>query len=171
MVIAGLVSIVCGVALLVAEAHLPAGVLGVAGAAALALGAGLAVAGAGGGLALVLAGIAAGALVALAWGGVVARSALVTRRRRVVSGREGLSGRLGVVRTWSRDGRGQVLVDGALWQARASALDLADPLDPADPDAAVATARRLRSGDRVVVERVRGLTLTVRRAEEWEEEP
>jgi membrane-bound ClpP family serine protease len=157
MVLLGVVSMVCGIALLVAEAHLPAGFLGVAGALALALGAGLAIGGAGGGLTVVLAGIAAGAFVGVAWAAVVAQTALATRRRRVVSGREGLSGRLGVVRSWERDDRGQVLVDGALWQARASVLE---------PD-----ATRLHDGDHVVVERVRGLTLTVRRAEEWEEEP
>ncbi|MBB4661895.1 NfeD family protein [Conexibacter arvalis] len=157
MVLIGLVSIVCGVALLVAEAHLPAGALGVAGAVALAVGAGLAIGGAGGGLALALAGVAAAGLVAAAWGGVIARTALVTRRRRVVSGREALSGRLGEVRAWNGDRRGQVLVDGALWQARASVLEAA----PAE----------IHRGDLVVVERVSGLTLTVRRAEEWEEEP
>jgi membrane-bound serine protease (ClpP class) len=160
MVLVGLALIVCGVVLLVAEAHLPAGVLGVGGAVALAVGAGLTVAGAGGGLALALAGVVAAALVAVAWAGLIARTALVTRRRRVVSGREALSGQLGVVRRWDDDRRGQVLVDGALWQARASVLE---PLaaDGAPP---------LHTGDHVVVERVSGLTLTVRRAEEWEEE-
>lgn len=155
MVLLGVVSMVCGVALLVAEAHLPSGILGLAGALALAVGAGLAIGGAGGGLALALAGVAAAALVAAVWVGLIARTALATRRRRVVSGREGLSGRHGVVRSWNGGDRGQVLVEGALWQARASELE---------PD-----ATRLHDGDRVVVERVRGLTLTVRRAEEWEE--
>nr|WP_281381576.1 NfeD family protein [Conexibacter arvalis] len=108
-------------------------------------------------MALALAGVAAAGLVAAAWGGVIARTALVTRRRRVVSGREALSGRLGEVRAWNGDRRGQVLVDGALWQARASVLEAA----PAE----------IHRGDLVVVERVSGLTLTVRRAEEWEEEP
>lgn len=165
MVLVGLAAIVCGVALLVAEAHLPAGALGVAGAVALAAGVGLTVAGAGGGLALALAGIAAAALAAAVWAALIARTALATRRRRIVSGREALSGRLGVVRAWDGGRDGQVLVDGALWQARASALEAfgadADPGGPAG----------LHRGDRVVVERVRGLTLTVRRAEEWEEEP
>lgn len=160
MVLVGLMSIVCGVALLVAEAHLPAGAFGVAGALALAAGVGLTVAGAGGGIALALAGIAAAALAAAAWGALIARTALVSRRRRAVSGREALSGRLGVVRAWNGDRDGQVLVDGALWQARASVLE------PSGLD----LAPRLHRGDRVVVERVSGLTLTVRRAEEWEEE-
>jgi membrane-bound serine protease (ClpP class) len=48
---------------------------------------------------------------------------------------------------------GQILVDGALWRAR--------PCWEEDDKA-------LRVGDHVVVERVSGLTLSVRRAEEWE---
>jgi membrane protein implicated in regulation of membrane protease activity len=47
---------------------------------------------------------------------------------------------------------GQVFVDGALWRARPS-------WDESD---------HLREGDPVVVERVQGLTLCVRRAEQWE---
>lgn len=155
----GVVLMLCGAALLVAEAHLPAGFLGVAGTVALAVGLALALAGAGGGLLLVLAGVAAATLVAAAWVGLIARTALAARGRRAVSGREGLSGRLGTVRAWSGEGddRGQVLVDGALWQARASVLE---------PEAS-----HLHAGDPVVVERVRGLTLTVRRADEWEQSP
>jgi membrane protein implicated in regulation of membrane protease activity len=49
----------------------------------------------------------------------------------------------------------QVFVDGALWRAR-PCLD---------------GGETLREGDAVVVERVQGLTLSVRRAEEWELEP
>lgn len=157
MVLLGVVLMMCAAALLVAEAHLPAGFLGVGGTIALVTGIALALAGAGGGIVLVLAGVAAAGLVAVAWVGLIARTALRTRGRRSVSGREGLSGRLGVVRAWNGPSHGQVLVDGALWQARASALEQDEP--------------HLHTGDPVVVERVRGLTLTVRRAEEWEEEP
>jgi membrane-bound serine protease (ClpP class) len=71
----------------------------------------------------------------------------------VRSGPEGLSGRLGVVRSW-HEPDGQVYVDGALWRARHS-------WGPGEEDA-------LHAGDSVVVERVAGLTLCVRRAEEWE---
>jgi membrane protein implicated in regulation of membrane protease activity len=71
----------------------------------------------------------------------------------VSSGREALSGQMGVVRSWDAGG-GQVLVDGALWRARKSLMD-----DDGE----------LGVGDSVVVERVSGLTLAVRRAEEWEE--
>jgi membrane protein implicated in regulation of membrane protease activity len=51
---------------------------------------------------------------------------------------------------------GRVLVDGALWRARRWDLE-------GEPD--------LRPGDPVVIERVSGLTLTVRPAEEWEVAP
>jgi membrane-bound serine protease (ClpP class) len=57
------------------------------------------------------------------------------------------------VRSWTEPA-GQVFVDGALWRAR---QDWA-PADEAD----------LHEGDPVVVERVNGLTLSVRRAEDWE---
>ena len=59
----------------------------------------------------------------------------------------------GVVRRWG-ESTGQVFVDGALWRAR-------DELTEAGEEV-------LREGDSVVVERVNGLTLSVRRAEEWE---
>ena len=58
-----------------------------------------------------------------------------------------------MVRRWN-GGDGQVFVDGALWRAR-----------PSWPDA----DEKLAAGDAVVVERVSGLTLAVRRAEEWED--
>ena len=47
-----------------------------------------------------------------------------------------------------------MFVSGELWHARQSALDDDEPA--------------LAEGEKVVVERVNGLTLTVRRAEEWE---
>jgi membrane protein implicated in regulation of membrane protease activity len=56
------------------------------------------------------------------------------------------------VRSWNGEG-GQVFVDGALWRARHSWPD--------DPE-------EISAGDAVVVERVSGLTLGVRRAEKWE---
>ncbi len=153
MVLLAIVLILVGVALLVAEAHLPSGALGAGGAVAVTAGAALALGGAGAGVGLVIVGMVAAAAVAATWVAFVARTALRTRRRRVSSGREALSGAHGVVRSWADDG-GQVLVDGALWRARPN------PLDP--PEAP------LHAGEEVVVEHVRGLTLTVRRAEEWE---
>ena len=154
MVLLAIVLILVGVALLVAEAHVPSGALGVGGAVAVGAGAALALGSAGAGVGLVIVGMIAAAAVALTWVAFIARTALrTTRRRRIASGRETLNGAHGVVRSWDDDG-GQVLVDGALWRARP------DPLDP--PKAP------LHAGEEVVVEHVRGLTLTVRRAEEWE---
>ena len=150
----GLAFALVGAALLVAEAHVSGGVLGVFGGIALAAGAALAIAGAGGGVALVVAAMIAVAAVTGAWVAVATRKSLVARRRQVASGREALSGRTGVVRSWAGDG-GQVFVDGALWRARCSLIEEDHDLD---------------AGDAVVVERVSGLTLAVRRAEEWEEQ-
>ena len=59
MLVVGVVLLLVGAALLVAEAHLPSGALGVAGGLALAGGSALAIAGAGGGLAIVLAAMVA----------------------------------------------------------------------------------------------------------------
>src|SRR5919197_441074 len=152
MVAVGVALVLVGAALLVAEAHVPAGVLGIAGGLALAGGAALAIAAAGGGLAIVLpATIGSGAVAGL-WLAVATPKALATRRLQSVSGREALSGRLGVVRSWSEND-GQVLVEGALWRARRSWTD---------EDGA------LGEGDPVVVEAVNGLTLAVRKAEGWE---
>jgi membrane-bound ClpP family serine protease len=147
------VLLVLGAVLLVAEAHLPSfGALGVAGIAALVTGAALAVDAAGGGVALVVAlalaiGLGAGALLFYA-----VRASLPLARARARTGAEALVGHVGVVRQAPAP-LGQILVDGALWRAR--------PCWEEDDKA-------LRVGDHVVVERVSGLTLSVRRAEEWE---
>jgi membrane-bound serine protease (ClpP class) len=131
----------------------PGGVLGATGGVTLALGAALAIAGTGGGAAVVI-GVVLGAIVASGlWLALATRKALEARRLRSASGREALAGRCGVVRRWE-NGDGQVFVDGALWRARPSWPDSED---------------QLRAGDAVVVERVSGLTLGVRKAEEWEE--
>jgi membrane-bound serine protease (ClpP class) len=149
----GLALMLVGGALLVAEAHVSGGVLGVVGGTALVGGAALAIGGTGAGVALVVAAMLAAVAVTGGWLAVVARKSLVARRRQVASGREALSGRTGVVRSWTGEG-GQVFVDGALWRARCSLVEEDHDLD---------------AGDAVVVERVSGLTLAVRRAEEWEE--
>jgi membrane-bound ClpP family serine protease len=154
MVEVGVVMALVGAALLVVEAHVPAGFVGAVGAVVLAGGVALAIAGAGGGLGLVIAALLAAGTVAGAWLTVVTRKALGTRTLRAASGREALSGRVGVVRNWYGVG-GQVFVDGALWRARRSWAD-----EEGD----------LRNGDPVVVEQVKGLTLAVRKAEEWEEQ-
>jgi membrane protein implicated in regulation of membrane protease activity len=74
--------------------------------------------------------------------------ALAARRARVRSGAEGLVGRVGEARAG-----GQVFLDGALWRARQWNFEEEVVLERGDP---------------IVVERVDGLTLTVRRAEDWE---
>lgn len=119
----------------------------------LALGAALAIAGAGAGAAIVIGVVLGTMAVTGLWLALATRKALEARRLRSASGREALTGRCGVVRSW-QNGDGQVFVDGALWRARPSWPDSEDQLTP---------------GDAVVVERVNGLTLAVRRAEEWEE--
>ena len=151
----GLLLLVAGAALAVVEAHVPThGALGAAGVAAGAGGLGLLVAVAGSGAAVAV----AVALVALLVGGVylwvVLQKALAARRARVRGGAEGLVGRVGEVRCTPAP-LGQVFLDGALWRARVWSFD-EEPLPV------------LQRGDPIVVERVDGLTLTVRRAEDWE---
>jgi membrane-bound ClpP family serine protease len=153
MVEVGVALLLVGVALLVAEAHVPSGALGAFGGIALAVGAALAIAGAGAGAALVVAAVLAALAAAGGWLAIAAGKSLAARRLRAASGREALSGRTGVVRSWNGDG-GQVFVDGALWRARRSWAE---------------DQEELGAGDAIVVERVSGLTLGVRRAEEWEE--
>jgi membrane-bound serine protease (ClpP class) len=82
---------------------------------------------------------------------VASRKALAARRLRPKGGAAGLIGRVGVVRHAPAP-VGDVLVEGELWRARTSWME-----EPA-----------LREGEHVVIEQVHGLTLAVRRAEEWE---
>jgi membrane-bound serine protease (ClpP class) len=150
----GISLLIVGAILIAIEAHVPTlGVLGAPGVIALGAGALLAVGGLGGGLAVAL---VTALLLVLVGGGVLAltfRKGVAVRGRRVRAGPERLLGQVGVVRRW--DGaHGKVLVDGALWRARFSWGD-EEPTD-------------LHEGDEVVVERIDGLTLAVRRAEAWE---
>jgi membrane-bound ClpP family serine protease len=152
----GVSLLVIGAFVILLEAHIPSlGVLGGPGVLLLVLGSVLALLGLGGGIAVVvvtalLLGAVGGATVL-----VSVRKGMAVKRRRIRTGGEGLIGHLGVVRSWETSA-GKVQVDGALWQAR-----LSWPEDE-DPQA------KLHSGDSVVVERLNGLTLCVRRAEEWE---
>jgi membrane-bound ClpP family serine protease len=150
----GLLLLFLGAALAVVEAHVPThGALGSLAVAAAATGLALVIGGAGFGLALALAtGLAAGAIGAgYLW--IVVHKALAARHARVRSGAEGLIGRVGEVRAAPAP-LGQVFLDGALWRARLYSFD--------------EEAALLERGDPIVVERVDGLTLTVRRAEDWE---
>jgi membrane-bound ClpP family serine protease len=151
----GVALLILGAALAVAEAHVVShGVLGGAAVVALAGGVSLSVVGAGAGLAAGLAvGVAVGVVGAVYVAFVVARL-LAVRRSPVRGGQAGLIGRRGEVRAVPAP-IGRVLVDGALWRARAWS---------GEDDG-------LQAGDPIVVEHVEGLTLTVRRAEEWEVAP
>ena len=153
MVLLGIVLLGIGAGLLIAEAHLPTyGALGLVGVVALAGGAAIAVDGAGGGAVLIVAVVAIVALAALALLAVITRATLKAGHARVKTGVEGLVGHVGVMRSAPAP-LGKVFIDGALWRARPCLED----------DLAV--------GDAVVVERVNGLVLSVRRAEEWEVDP
>jgi membrane protein implicated in regulation of membrane protease activity len=98
--------------------------------------------------ALLLAGAAGGVML------LTVGKGLAVRRRHIKAGPESLIGHLGVVRSWA-DPTGCVMVDGALWTARRSFMDDEDP-------------EGLHEGDPVVVDHLDGLTVAVRRAEEWE---
>ncbi len=156
MIVLTLALLFLGLGLLVLEAHLPTyGLLGTAGIGAVAGAIVLAVVASGGGIALAL-GIAlpiAAATVAV--GGFAIRKALAAGRRRARCGADELIGHVGVVRR-PLEPLGHVVVDGELWRARRSWADEDEP-PPAE-------------GEAVVVDRVQGLTLSVRRAELWEVE-
>jgi membrane-bound serine protease (ClpP class) len=78
--------------------------------------------------------------------GVIVAAIIRSRRRRVVTGREGLLGASGVVRKDLEPGQqGIVLTQGELWQA-------------------IAADGRIGTGERVIVQSLDGLVLTVRRA-------
>lgn len=152
----GLVLLVVGAAIAASEAHNPThGVAGGIGVLTMAVGVVLAVSGLGAG---VLLGLIGGASLAAVGGGVLTltvKQSLSARRRRVRTGVEGLIGQVAVVRQW--DGAsGTVSLRGAVWGARRSV-----PMDGGP-------APELQPEDRVVVERVTGLTLSVRPAEDWE---
>jgi membrane-bound serine protease (ClpP class) len=145
--------IVLGASLLIAEAHVVSyGVLGVTGVALLSAAGVLAVSAAGGSVALAVALVLPVAAVTIALVAIAGRKALDVARRRPQGGVSGLIGRVGVVR---RDvaPEGAILVAGELWRARRSWAD---------------DNHALSEGEHVVVESVHGLTLSVRRAEEWE---
>jgi membrane-bound serine protease (ClpP class) len=153
MVLLGIALLGVGTGLLIAEAHLPTfGALGLGGVVALVAGAAIAVDGSGGGTALVVAIAAIVALASLALLAVIARATIGAARPRALTGAEGLIGHVGVMRTAPAP-LGQVFVDGALWRAKPCLQE------------------KLEVGDPVVIDRVQGLVLSVRRAEEWELEP
>ena len=157
----GVALMLIGATVVVIEAHMPSmGALGGPGVVALGAGSVLAISGLGGGIAF---GLIAALLVVAASATVVAislRKGLAVRQRRIRSGPEGLIGHVGVVHSWA-DPTGKVMVDGALWRACRSWPEDEDPDEQ----------RELHAGDPVVVERLSGLTLAIRRAEDWEVGP
>lgn len=149
----GFALLLMGAVLVVAEAHVPGGILGVAGGVALIAGGVIVIGALGGGATLAVpVGVGLGAAT-VGWVLVATRKAASAQRGRIQAGPETMCGRVGVVRGWSEPG-GQVFVDGALWRAQ--------------HEWAGTDGEALREGDPVVVERVSGLTLCVRHAEEWE---
>src|SRR5947207_10548271 len=144
----GVVLMVVGAALMVAEAHVPShGALGTTAAALLTAGVALALSGAGvAGGAVIAAALAVGlAGMGMAW--LLLVKSLATRRLAVRSGPRALLGRVATVRSVPAP-LGQVQLDGTLWRARRSELD--------------EDGMELAEGSPVVVESVDGLTLTVR---------
>lgn len=154
MVALGIVLLVAGVVLALAEAHLTTGgLIGAIAAGAAIVGAVLLLLAAGVGAAIVL-------VLALCLLAAAASLLVLTRHRllrplegRPLTGREALVGRIGTVRGGAGPGL-QVFVNGSLWRAQPGPLCAEEPA--------------LRDGERVVVEGVDGLTLKVRRAEQWE---
>ena len=142
---AGIGLIVLAVGLLVAEVHSPSfGVLALASAISMALGATILFNGDASGMRVswsVLAGIVAASLI---FGLLVARLALTTRRRAVVTGSEQMIGIPGTVDSWSGKS-GFVIAHGERWQAVSD-----EPLN---------------AGDAVSVKGRTGLTLDVTRRE------
>lgn len=146
----GIVLIVIGAALLVAELHVASGVLLGAGAVSLIAGwAVLIIALGGSAIVAVPVGVGIGGFVALR-GLRLIRDAVGLVHGPASSGREAMSGRVGVVRSW-HGATGRIFIEGALWRARCDAVE-----------------RAPQAGDPVVVEGVQGLTLSVRPAENWE---
>jgi membrane-bound ClpP family serine protease len=112
MTVLGVTLLVLGVLLVVAETHVPSGTLGVVGGFVLIAGGIVATTSAGGAVALAVpVGVALG-LAAGIWTVIVSREAIRSPQRRIRSGAEALSGRVGVVRRWS-GAAGQVFLDGA----------------------------------------------------------
>src|ERR1700727_508787 len=139
----GLILLVIGAVVAVAEAHYPTqGIAGGTGVLLIAVGAVLAIAGLGAGVLVAL--LAGGALATIGAGGVLfsVRKAGAVRHRRVRTGAEGIVGHLGTGRSWTETS-GSVAVDGALWGARRS-LGMDDD----------SMSTELHTGDTIVVERL-----------------
>ncbi len=152
MVALGLVFLVVAAVLLLAEAHLSTGgLIAAVAVASLVCGVALLLIGATVGLPAVLA--VSGAVCAASVGGLVllVRSVGTASRLRPRSGSQAMVGHRGTMRASGPPAT--VFVDGGLWRAQASPLEEEDAL---------------HDGDQVIIERVKGLTLYVRKADELE---
>ncbi len=148
----GFVAVAAAVLLLLVEAHLSTGgLVGAVAAVALVCGVALLLIAATAGLFVVLA--VSGVLGVASAGGLLALGRIVrpAGRIRPRSGTEAMVGHLGTMRADSTGAR--VFVDGGLWRAAPSPL---------------VEENALHDGDRVVIERVKGLTLYVRKADDLE---
>jgi membrane-bound serine protease (ClpP class) len=152
----GVLLLLAGVAMLIAEAYLPThGVLGASGVAAL-IASGLVLYDTNSSafsispVVVIVAGLLLGGLLAIA-----IERAMRARRLPKRTGREEMVGEVGEVRE-PLDPMGQIFVQGALWRAE---------LDP-PPSGADGDGRALKPGSRVRVESVDGLTLHVRPVED-----
>ncbi len=156
MVVVGAVVVLAGLAVLVAEAHASTGgVLGAGGVLATAAGVGLMLAGTG-----VTLFITVPVAVLLAFAGLIATlmvvgEVAVARRRPIQAGPDTLAGTTATVQTWAGE-QGQVAAEGTLWSARL-AYGWEDPA----PDV----------GEVVVIDRLDGLRVTIRRPTPWEVTP
>ncbi|NKS87371.1 serine protease [Rhodococcus hoagii] len=148
----GVLALVVGVLLIVSEAHVPTyGVLGVTGTLLAGTGAWLLFTSGGLGLEIALPVTLGVGVVGLGAVAVTGRKVLSARREPVRTGAQSLVGSEALVRSW--DGyQGQVELGGELWRAR---MEFGYTETPG-------------AGESVVVEGVRGLTLSVRRREPWE---
>jgi membrane-bound serine protease (ClpP class) len=138
---AGAALVLLGIGLMVAEAHIGSfGVIGIAGIIAFVIGAIMMFPSGAPGFSLSLPVVAAATITTAALFLLVLTMLVRSRRRPVVTGKEGLLGAEGETVAWDGD-EGRVLVNGEIWRARAQ--------------------RTLEKGDRIRVIDREGLVLVV----------
>ncbi len=156
MLTVGLLLLLVGLVLAATEAHITSGVLGAAAVLTLAGGVYATVDGLEGGVVVAVVAALITAMAGLAALVLVARKVARAQRTLPAQGTRALVGTTARVRTWDADrAAGQVALHGELWRARLALAHEEDEPAPAP-------------GDTVVVEDVRDLTLSVRKAEAWE---
>ncbi|HEY9497146.1 MAG TPA: NfeD family protein [Intrasporangium sp.] len=147
VVVLGLIVVLAGLAVVVIEAHASTGgVLAVAGVMAVAAGVGLIMAGSGAPLVLTIPVAVVLAVLGVLGIMLMARKVVAAGNQSPRTGPTALIGTVATVRTWNHE-EGQVVADGTLWRAVLSG-DWQDS--------------RPIPGERVTVETLDGLTLSVR---------